>query len=173
MLRGRVIQAILAAILVAVFATLPLATPAMAQTSAGVKEGLSLLNKYRKDKGAAAVKTNSALTKAASSYAQYQAKHNKDGHTADGKTPVQRMQAAGFKGCHFAENVFAYSASRSLGSNYHKALAQMAHKAWLKSSGHAANMRDKKSKLVGFGFGYAKHGNMHVYKAVQNFGALC
>src|SRR5262245_42162604 len=91
----------------------PVASPQMPAKSAKLPEAakrvLALTNELRKDKERDKVEINPQLVNAAQAFAEYMARTSRYGHQADGSTPADRAQKAGFKYCIIAENIaYAY-----------------------------------------------------------------
>jgi uncharacterized protein YkwD len=129
-------------------------------------------NEYRASHGQARIPfTPHLLIQAAQKYAEYLARTNTTGHTADGRTAGQRLMAEGFQPCYWSENVYEQWNSPQLASWQNAAEGAM--NFWRNSPGHAANMRDPRAKRLGVGVAAWKHGNRNYYKVVQVFGDDC
>ena len=83
---------------------------------------------------------DAALCRAAQSFAEYMAKNGTFSHTADGRNPSARAQAAGYRGGGVGENIAA---------GYRDVTAVV--KGWMNSPGHRANILGKRYGVVGFG----------------------
>ena len=128
---------------------------------------LDQTNLYRQQNGLPKLTMFHPANKAADDYAQFLAQNKASGHEADGRTPTDRVNAAGGKGkfCAIAENVHGSWASPM--KSWEQASAR-AMEAWKNSSGHAANMRSGNNKM-GIGVHGWKHGDMWHYRFVQVF----
>ena len=122
-------------------------------------------NAFRKAEGKTVVKLDDALTKAARYFADYMAKTDRYGHTADDKQPADRVKMHGYEYCIVLENI-AYSYN-SAGL----ATAELADgfvNGWKKSPGHRRNMLD--ADVIETGVAIARSENTGYYYAVQVFG---
>lgn len=113
---------------------MPAVTPDIAQTEAAI---VKMTNEFRASQKLGAVVPDPVLQAAARAFARYLAKSGDFSHTADGKTPSQRADAAGYKGCRLAENLAMQM--DSLGFDP-ETLATRAVEGWIKSPGHRANL---------------------------------
>jgi uncharacterized protein YkwD len=123
---------------------------------------------YRKKAGLPVPALSLALTNAAGQYAQFLASSNKDGHTADGRKPEERVAAQGFAYCFTAENVYSHWSTVPITAEQ---AARAAINWWKNSPGHNANMLNPNSNHVGVGLATAIHNGQHIWKAVQVFAA--
>lgn len=105
------------------------------------------------------------LVHAAQKYADYQARTNTTGHQADGQDTGQRIVAAGFRPCYWAENVYERW-DRPLLAPWQDA-AEGAMRSWRSSPGHARNLRDPRARYLGVGVAAWRHGDRNYYKVVQ------
>ncbi len=62
-------------------------------------------NEFRQSNGLASVQPDEHLTQAANDFAEFKARTGKYGHRADGATPAQRAEAAGYDYCVVRENI--------------------------------------------------------------------
>ncbi len=69
-------------------------------------------NAYRQTKGLAPLRENTSASEEAQAYADYLARTARQGHSADGRSPFQRLRASGTKFCKFR------------GENWHEFLDQ-------------------------------------------------
>ena len=106
------------------------------------------------------------LVRAAQAFADYLAKHDKFDHDADGRTPMQRATAAGYKWCRVAENIAYEFNSRGFES---EALAKALVRDWMGSRGHRRNLLD--ARLHDTGVGIAQSRQTKRWYAVQMFGS--
>jgi hypothetical protein len=86
---------------------------------------VELTNELRRREGLEPLHVNSELNEAAGYFADYMARTDKYGHTADGRTPADRASAHGYDYCLVLENI-AY-VFRSAGYPTEQALAQVRH----------------------------------------------
>jgi uncharacterized protein YkwD len=129
-------------------------------------------NRYRAAHGASQLQSHPALARAAQQYAEFQARTNTSGHSADGRTVQQRILATNaYKPCAWAENVFEYWSQPNVAAPVIAANAAM--EFWKKSPGHEANLRNPRMKQIGIGAAAWKHAGRNYYKVVQVFGDDC
>jgi uncharacterized protein YkwD len=105
---------------------------------------------------------------AAQAYAEYliarPAKYERWDHHTDGRSPGERMRAAGYAGCG-GENLYSGWTTSEL-----PALGPMAMKGWIASKGHEANLRRAGFAEIGIGVAARKWGRRWFFVVVQNFG---
>lgn len=130
-----------------------------ADTARGVYKKL---NAYRMKNDLPKLQPDRTLSKVSHRYAVLLARLGKLDHRADGRDPGQRMKAAGYRWCTYAENI-AWSSSRRTP----EAMATQFMKQWTNSRGHRANML--KRDINDVGIGVAADGRGRIY-AVQVFG---
>jgi uncharacterized protein YkwD len=129
-------------------------------------------NEYRTSQVQPALRVPSyTLRKAAQGYAEFLARTNQTGHNADGSDPGQRIKAAGYDACFWAENVYNQWDTPNL-VPWQKA-ADGAMKSWRESPPHEANLKNPKAKQLGVGVAAWKHEDKNYYKVVQVFGDDC
>jgi len=106
---------------------------------------LALINQYRQDNGVGTLKISSALTTAAQLHSEDMAAHNYFAHNGlDGRTPIDRMRAAGYNyNTWYGENIAA-------GYN----TAQTVFDAWRNSPAHNENMLSPSFVVIGIGLTY-------------------
>ena len=126
-----------------------------ASVTTAEKNAVELMNADRRANGLSDLKVSSAVTAVARSHAQDMAGRNFFSHTnPDGKTPFDRLKAAGI----------SYSAA---GENIAKNTSvQAAETSFMNSSGHRANILNSNYTTVGIGVAYDSAGNVYV---VQDF----
>jgi uncharacterized protein YkwD len=110
----------------------------------GSKEAqvLQLTNSERAKAGCGPLRTNSALTRAANAHATDMVVHHYFDHNSqDGRSPFDRMKAAGFTGGSMAENI-------AVGYNSAAAVVD----GWMHSEGHRRNILDCGYTLIGIGY---------------------
>lgn len=100
----------------------------------------SLINKERAKRKLKPVKLDSKLTGAAQDFAAYMSKHKKFSHTADGRSPGQRISAKKYKWSACGEII---------AKGYPNAAAVV--KGWMNSSGHRAIILGKSYTEIGVG----------------------
>ncbi|GAA2801003.1 hypothetical protein GCM10010522_18470 [Kribbella solani] len=103
---------------------------------------LALTNQERAKAGCGPLRTNSALTKAAAAHAADMVDEHYFAHDSlDGRSPFDRMKAAGFGGGSMAENIAV---------GYTSAAAVL--KGWMNSPGHRANILNCAYSMIGIGY---------------------
>ena len=113
----------------------PTSGPAEAQV-------LDLTNQERAKAGCGPLRTNKPLTQAAEAHAaDMVAKHYFAHDSLDGRSPFDRMKAAGFRGGAMAENIaVGYTSAASV------------VKGWMNSPGHRANILNCSYTMIGIGY---------------------
>jgi uncharacterized protein YkwD len=113
-------------------------------SSGGTAEAqvLALTNQERAKAGCGPLRTNSALTKAAEAHASDMvARHYFAHDSLDGRSPFDRMKAAGFSGGAMAENIaVGYSSPSAVVIG------------WMNSPGHRANILNCTYTMLGVGY---------------------
>lgn len=122
-------------------------------------------NEFRKQHGLETVKTDPRLMQTAQDFAEFMARTNKYGHTADGQRPSQRASAHGYDYCIIAENI-AYQYNPA-GISTEK-LAEGFVTGWKNSREHRKNMLDPDVTETGVGAAHSQESG--AYFAVQLFG---
>jgi uncharacterized protein YkwD len=122
-------------------------------------------NAFRQAEGLGAVEPQPQLGNAAQGFADYMARTDQYGHTADGKTPGERAQEHGYEYCLIAENI-AYQAGTEGFTT--EELAQGFVEGWKGSREHRQNMRN--AVATDIGVGVARREGSGNYYAVQMFG---
>jgi uncharacterized protein YkwD len=124
------------------------ATPTPKPTNPGGGSGtaeaqvLALTNQERAKSGCGPLRMNSALTKAAEAHAADMVDEHFFAHDSlDGRSPFDRMKAAGFKGGAMAENIAV---------GYSSAAAVV--KGWMNSPGHRQNILNCTYTMIGIGY---------------------
>ena len=118
---------------------------------------LSLVNSERAKAGCGAVRSNTALQRAAQGHSADMAANDYFSHTSkDGRTFADRIRAAGYGGSTIGENIAAGQST-----------ASAVMRSWLASSGHRANILN--CAFTAMGVGYAKGGSYGHYWT-QDFG---
>lgn len=107
------------------------------------------------------------LSMVAQQYAEHLARTNAGGHTADGRTPQQRVEQAGIKHCGVSENV--YSSWTTPTAATWRSAADQAMAGWKASAPHEANLRRTTVNAMGAASAGWKHGDQWHYRFVQIF----
>jgi uncharacterized protein YkwD len=147
-----------------------LAAPADAQQfdASGARSAIvSETNAYRRQKGLAALGHSAGASQVAQAYAVYLARNYKTGHHADGRSPPQRLRAAGVKFCKFQGENWHLSWTRPKRASVGAAVAK-AMRFWKNSPGHERALRSRSTE-IGVGVAGWKHGNRWYYVEVQMF----
>jgi uncharacterized protein YkwD len=120
-------------------------------------------NAFRVENKRPEVKTNDVLTQVADQFAQFMARTGKYGHEADGRTPSQRVSAAGYDWAIVLENIqMQYDSSDFMTED----LANRAVEGWKNSPPHRKNMLDSDVTETGVAFARSEDGH---YYGVQVF----
>ncbi|MBO3804013.1 MAG: PKD domain-containing protein, partial [Candidatus Brockarchaeota archaeon] len=114
---------------------------------------LVLINQYRQENGVAPLKVSSALTTAAQRHSEDMAAHNYFSHESlDGRTPIDRMRAAGYTyDTAWGENIAAGYYWRGGSYSY---TAEDVFENWRNSPGHNANMLNPNYVVIGIGLAF-------------------
>lgn len=138
--------------------TAPTKTPAQtlpAPSASEAQQALQLLNADRAAAGLPALRWNQALANLGQNYAKDMIQRNFFAHNdPDGRTPFDRMKAAGISYRYAGENL---AINRDVAS---------AEKAFMNSAGHRANILNKNYTEVGIGVQRDAKGSVYV---VQEF----
>ncbi|MEV6524936.1 CAP domain-containing protein [Longispora sp. NPDC051575] len=120
---------------------------------------LTLVNNERKTAGCAALTADTRLAVSARMHSADMIKRGFFDHTnPDGKSPGERIAAAGFSGGAWGENIAAGQRD-----------AASVMKAWMNSPGHKANIVNCKFKFLGVGVADGASSKYGIYWT-QNFG---
>lgn len=128
---------------------------------------ISETNAYRAASGLAPLRESAGANQAAQRYARYLALNNKTGHRADGRSPAERVRAAGVRYCKFRGENWHQSWTRPNRATVDAAMAK-AMRFWKGSPGHERALRSASTE-IGVGVAGAKHGNQWYYVSVQMF----
>lgn len=128
-------------------------------------EIFSSTNQFRRQQGRQELQQNQKLAEAAQYFADYMAKTDKYGHTADGKEPWERVDKYGYAHCIVLENIAYEFNAEGFRTND---LAQGFMKGWEKSPPHRKNLLDPDVSDIGIGIAYSSRTGR--YYAVQDFG---
>ena len=125
---------------------------------------LQQVNDFRGSQKLGPVEADAELQKVAEEFAKYMARTGRYGHNADGRTPTERAEAAGYDYCIVSENI----AYRFNSAGFTSAeLTDGFFEGWKDSPEHRHNMLD--ADVTQTGMAIAK-GDGHTYYAVQMFG---
>jgi uncharacterized protein YkwD len=121
-------------------------------------------NAFRGEHGQRELAVDKTLAATAQRFADYMARTGKYAHDADGRTPGQRLRAAGYDYCMVAENIaFAFD-SRGFRTQQ---LTDKFVEGWKASPGHRRNMLDADATVMGVAI--AQSPSTGYYYAVQMF----
>src|SRR5262249_17679704 len=121
-------------------------------------------NEFRKKEGHQDVKVDAKLADTARYFAEYMARTDEYGHSADGSRAGDRAKKHGYQYCVIAENI-AYEYSSAGFSTAE--LAKKFFEGWKNSSEHRKNMSDP--DITGTGVAIARSEKSGYYYAVQLF----
>lgn len=138
------------------------AVPALAGSEAALR---ARANAFRAESGLAPLAPERALQEAARAFAAYMAESDRYGHEADGRTPAQRSEAAGYRWCAVAENIAYVMGSAGFTTDE---LARRLMDGWIASPGHRRNLLD--GDMTQTGVAIAQSASSRRYYAVQLFG---
>ena len=124
-------------------------------------------NAYRQANGVPRLIIGPTIVPIAQEYAEFLARNNMSGHTADGRDPVQRVAARGIKNCGVWENVYEYWSAPDIAS--WETVAAKAMELWKQSPGHRENLLRAQATHVGIGAAGWTHNGKNYYKIVQVF----
>ncbi len=122
-------------------------------------------NAFRAENKLQATHYQATLTKAARDYAKFLAAAPIFSHEADGRRPIDRIKAAGYKPCTSAENLAMISHPRGFET---LELVGLMVEAWKNSPGHRKNML--LGPVTETGVGVVKAAGSEKYLGVQLFG---
>lgn len=98
---------------------------------------VAAVNAFRRERGLGELARDDTLGDAARAYAEHLARTLKVGHTADGREPAERVEAAGYDYCEVRENVGFVHDPRGFDA---AALARRFVEGWKDSPGHRENL---------------------------------
>jgi len=154
--------ALLGALVIALPA--PALEPLWPNTGEAEKYVFEDTNAFRGEQGQRELAVDKTLAATAQRFADYMARTGKYAHDADGRTPGQRLRAAGYDYCMVAENIaFAFD-SRGFRTQH---LADKFVDGWKASPGHRKNMLDAEATVMGIAI--AQSPSTGYYYAVQMF----
>ena len=163
-----------------VFACLAIATAAYGQEAGRVRRGgvaqrpnlseaVNLIvrrtNEFRKEDGRRDVKVDAKLADTARYFADYMARTDEYGHSADGSRAGDRAKKHGYQYCVIAENIAYEYNSAGFGT---AELAKKFFEGWKNSPEHRKNILDP--DVTGTGVAIARSEKSAYYYAVQIFG---
>ncbi|WP_312560194.1 CAP domain-containing protein, partial [Anaerospora sp.] len=126
-----------------------------ANVATAEKNAVELMNADRRANGLSDLKVSSSVTAVARSHAQDMVNRKFFSHSnPDGKTPSDRLKAAGISYSAVGENIAENTS------------VQAAETSFMNSSGHRANILNSNYTTVGIGVAYDSAGNVYV---VQDF----
>jgi len=109
---------------------------------------VEMTNQVRAGQKLSPLKVNAILANAARAYARSLAQSGAFSHNADGHTPEQRAERAGYKFCALAENLAMDRNSEGFSAG---ALAIQAMAGWMNSPPHRANIMMPAATEIGVG----------------------
>ena len=122
-------------------------------------------NDFRREMGLGGVDSDAKLEAAARYFAEYLARHDRYGHQADGKEPVDRTVRHGYDHCFVAENISYQYSSADFATTE---LAQRYVEGWKNSPGHRRNMLAPAATDIAVAVARSQKSGR--YYAVQMFG---
>jgi uncharacterized protein YkwD len=114
---------------------------------AEVQAVLDLTNKERQKVGLPPLKANATLMKVAADHSVNMARRGSLNHTLDGKSPFDRMSAAGYAFGSAGENI-------AWGASTPEEVVQM----WMNSPGHRSNLLSREYSEIGIGVAKSDRG---------------
>lgn len=124
-------------------------------------------NACREANGVPGLILDPAIVRVAKDYAEFLARNDVSGHTADGRDPDQRVAAGGIENCGVSENVCDYWSAPDIAS--WETVAAKAMELWKRSPGHRENLLRARATRVGIGAAGWTHDGKNHYKIVQVF----
>jgi uncharacterized protein YkwD len=125
------------------------------------------INAYRQANGVLRLIIGPTIVPVAQEYAEFLARNNMSGHTADGRDPGQRVAARGIKNCGVWENVYEYWSAPDIAS--WETVAAKAMELWKQSPGHRENLLRAQATHVGIGAAGWTHDGKNYYKIALVF----
>jgi uncharacterized protein YegP (UPF0339 family) len=126
---------------------------------------VELTNTFRRENRLGEVRPNIRLTETARAYAAFLARTGAFSHSADGRSPADRIKTGGYQFCLVAENLSLNLDSRGFET---RQLATDAVEGWKRSPGHRRNMLAE--HVTEIGVGVARASDKEQYLSVQVFG---
>ncbi|HJZ32044.1 MAG TPA: CAP domain-containing protein [Hyphomicrobiaceae bacterium] len=137
--------------------------PDLPQTEIAIIE---MTNAFRKEQRQGELKPNAALRAAARAFAEYLGNTGKFAHEADGREPMARAEAMGYRACLVSENLALNLDSRGFET---RKLARDVVEGWKASPSHRSNMLEASATEIGVGVARARDRNPK-FISVQVFG---
>jgi uncharacterized protein YkwD len=149
------------------FLAVLVASPAAAATDLAQVESLIArsTDEFRIEQGRARLAVDPALARAARGFADFMARTDQYGHTADGKEPAQRAREHGYDYCMVSENIANQTSSEPIPAGE---VARLLVEGWKHSPGHRKNLLEPFS--VDTGIAVARSARSGRIYAVQMFG---
>jgi len=138
-------------------------TPDLPQVEQHIVE---MTNQVRQEQKLPALRVNAMLARAARTFAQKVATSGVFSHTADGRTPAERAESAGYKHCDIAENLAMDENAVGFDTGQ---LALQAIAGWMNSPPHRANILRTTVSEIGVGVARAP-GMKPKFISVELFG---
>ncbi len=113
---------------------------------------VEMTNQVRRDQKLPTLKLNAMLSNAARAFARSLARSGQFSHTADGQSPAQRAERAGYKYCMIAENLAMDRNDQGFSTGE---LAIQAMAGWMNSAPHRANIMMPAATEIGVGIAQA------------------
>ena len=143
------------------------ADPDLSAVSATITERT---NAFRNEQNLKPIETNDGdLAEAARKFAEYMAHTGEYGHRADGRTPAERAEAAGYDYCSVRENIayFEKAGGDTVADVEAETLVEKFFVGWRESPGHRKNMLAEDVTETAVAIARAENGRFY---AVQLFG---
>ncbi len=142
-----------------------------APTESTERDIVDQTNAFRAHNDLAPTAANAILAAEARAFAAFLAETPAFSHTADGRSPSDRAEAAGYRACVLEENIARIEGFARQGGRLDPSLGSLATQfvtGWENSPGHRHNMLDPTVTETGVGVASAHDGD--AYAAVQVFG---
>lgn len=152
-------------LLLLLVATVVHAQPKKPDLEAVARQVIEGTNELRRAQRLPPLEHEPRLARAAEKFARFMAATEKYGHEADGRTPMQRARAEGYRECMVAENIAYQMRTRGFET---RELSEGLVAGWHASPGHRRNMLDGDALETGVGVAYSDETSR--YYAVQLFG---
>jgi uncharacterized protein YkwD len=136
-----------------------------ADVAATAKRVVERTNAFRGQRALRPVATNGQLEDAARRFARFMAENDRIAHTADGRSPEERVRAAGYEYCIVLENLASQFSSAGFTATE---LADRLMQGWIDSPPHRRNLAD--ADVTEIGVAVARSARTDKYYAVQLFG---
>lgn len=143
----------------------PAEAAAVALSPAAAELIVKQTNEFRRSEDLEAVEGDAQLAETAGYFADYMAKTDRYGHTADGSRPSGRATRFGYEYCLISENIAYQYSSQGFAT---EELAMRFVTGWKESPGHRKNMLEP--AVTQTGVAVAQSSNTGYWYAVQMFG---